>query len=110
MAKQKQPEYRLGYVWDDYLAEYRFVLQRDNGSSFREPEEVEDGDFEWAERQAKHYGIELPSGYFKEHDVSRIKPQESKAEPTITINNTTNNPPIAMSTPSFPPTTPGVTN
>ena len=108
MTKQKQPEYRLGYFWDDYLAEYRFQLQKDTGSSFKQSDEVEDGNLEWAERQSKHYGIDIPKGYYEQHDVND-KPKQS--EPNIVINNTTapQNPPIAMSTPTFP-TQPGATN
>ena len=105
MGKKKQPEYRLGYFWDDYLAEYRFQLQRDTGSSFEKPEEVEDGNLEWAERQSRHYGIDMPASYYEQHDVEATKPQA----PTPVVAPTTNTTnPIAMSTPTYP-ITPGAT-
>jgi hypothetical protein len=113
MAKQKEPEYRLGYYWDDYLAEYRFQLQKDTGSSFKQSEEVEDGNLEWAERQSRHYGIDIPKGYYEQHDV-QDKPQSlpkgttgiTPASSTYAPNPSTTTP-IAMSTPTYP--TPGVT-
>lgn len=108
MAKQKEPNYRITAYWNDDYAEYVYVLERDAGSSFKQPEDVAEGDREWANRQAEHYGIELPKS-LQEEKPKTIQPNEPPypAKPLTPL--TPTNPPIAMSTPTFP-TTPGVTN
>lgn len=104
MAKQKEPEYRLVAYWDDDKADYVYILERDNGSSFKKPEDVAEGNKEWALRQAEHYGIELPKSLQDSPKVLSPNQPPYPAKPLTPL--TPTNPPIAMSTPTFP--TPGV--
>lgn len=50
-------EYKVVKYWDDSLAEYYYRLEMtESGAvSFHTPT----GDLSWAERQAKHYGVEI---------------------------------------------------
>lgn len=60
MAKKTELQYKIGYLWDDYKADYTYYLMLDTGSSFKDAVEIADGDKAWAERTAKHYNIDMP--------------------------------------------------
>lgn len=103
MAKQKQSDYRITAYWDDNNADFVYVLEKDTGSSFKQSEDVAEGDKEWALRQCNHYGIELP----KSLQDKPTTPNTMAVTPPMPANPPISVAPIAMSTPTFPPT-PGV--
>lgn len=51
-------EHRIIRRWDDYLADWQYILQVKDESKSRW-NDLYDGDEEWAERQARHYGCNI---------------------------------------------------